>query len=52
MSEDEAIEYLANVTNTSYYYIKQSFEKLKNTSLNYKKLEELNIKENENGNDD
>jgi hypothetical protein len=50
MTEDEAIENLARITNTSYYYVKQNFEKIKNTSLDYKKLEDLNIKENEEGN--
>lgn len=48
MTEDEAIENLARITNTSYYYVKENFEKLKNTSLNYKKLEDLNIKEEKN----
>lgn len=52
MTEDEAIENLARITNTSYYYVKQNFEKLKNTSLNYEKLEDLSIKERNDGNDD
>lgn len=45
MTEDEVIESLASITNTSCYYVKQIFENLKNTSLNYQKLEYLNIKE-------
>lgn len=50
MTEDEVIENLASITNTSCYYVKQFFEKLKNASLNYEKLEDLNIKENKNDN--
>lgn len=52
MTEDEAIENLARITNTSYYYVKQNFEKMKNTSLNYEKLEDLSIKEIKDGNND
>ena len=50
MTEDEIIENIARITNTSCYYVKQIFEKLKNAPLNYKKLEDLNIKENKNDN--
>jgi hypothetical protein len=52
MTEDEAIENLARITNTSCYYVKQIFEKLKNTLLNYEKLEDLSIKERKDGNTD